>query len=824
MSAYSDACRSVRVQFPTLSLTLSSCPLLLLELLGGNVLTNRRHLIVFRLVRAIGILLPMLALAACGGNGSDGGNSGNSPPSANAGADSTVFEGSLVDLTGSGSDPDGDALTLTWSQNAGQVVAINNANQAAANFTAPDVAAGAPETLTFQLRVDDGFAESTDIVQVMIEENVSPTANAGPDRNVIEATLVTIDGSASSDPNTIDTLSFSWAQVGGTPVSLSGIATAQATFTAPDVAPGNVEVLNFQLVVSDGVNNDVDTVTITVAAGQNLVTISGTVNYEFVEPFPNCSQLDFGNIETRPIRRATVQLIDANSNGVIDSTTSDDLGNYQFTDVAALTDVRLRVRAELKRQGSPNWDVEVRDNVDIVPPTPALQDRPLYVVDGGDFNTGGADLIRNLTAVTGWDGFSYSAPRAAAPFAILDTIYSAMQLVLSADPNASFGPLDAFWNVNNTRVQGDFDIDAGELSGAFYTGNPDGGAANPSLFLTGDVNVDTSEFDDDVVVHEWGHYFEDNFSRSDSIGGPHSLGESLDARLAWGEGWATALAAMVLGPVACNTAAVGFPGGFGFNNESGGFGVQGWYNEISVATFLYDLFDTNNDGPDNDSIGFQPIFDTMVGPQVSTESFTTVFSFAAELRPMLNAQQQAFLDAQLTRENINAAGLDIWGSTETNDAGTNYPLDVLPLYVDLLADGNPIEICTNSDFEFESGSPPVPERTGNKLGEDRYVRLSVPATDTYDVLVSTTTATPVTPDPDDRDQSDPDIFIYRDGQLVSFGVSADDNVESFTTFSALLAGEIYSVYVEEFRFEDADGAPDSYPEQICFDVSFTATP
>lgn len=706
-------------------------------------------------------------------------------------------------------------MTFTWTQTAGQTVTINSANMAVADFTAPDVAAGSPEMLTFQLAVSDGTASQTDTVNVSVEENLPPIANAGPDANAVENVQATLNGSASFDPNTIDTITYAWSQVGGAAVGLTGSDTAQPTFVAPDVAAGTTEELDFEVVVSDGVNNATDAVRITVIEGQPMVMISGKVNYQFVPPNLNCNGLNFNGTVVRPIRGATVQLIDATSGNVIDSTTADDLGDYVFTDVAAVTDVRLRVRAELKRAGSPSWDVEVRDNVDTGGSPPPLEARPLYAVDGNTFNTGGADLVRNLTAMTGWSGTSYTAPRAAAPFAILDAIYSSMQLVLSADPNATFAPLDAFWSVNNALIS-PTDIDAGELGASFYSTNPDGGLVNPSLFLLGDANTDTEEFDDHVVVHEWGHYFEDNFSRSDSIGGAHALGQSIDARLSFGEGWATALSAMALdNPLYCDTSIPGTTGGFGINAETSGFGVQGWFNEVSVTTLLYDLFDTTDDGTDTDSIGFQPIFDTMVGPQANTAAFTTVFSFAAELRPMLNATQQAFLNSQLVRENIDSVGLDIWATNETNDIGGSR--DVLPLYTDMTANGGVTNICTNSDFDR-------PNRTGNKLAEDRYIRLSIPATDTYNVVVTTTTATPATADPNDSDQSDPDIYIYRDGQLVAFGNSAVDNIETFTTPSALIGGEIYSVSVEEWRFGDEDGAPTTYPEQICFDVSFTATP
>ena len=297
---------------------------------------------------------------------------------------------------------------------------------------------------------------------------------------------------------------------------------------------------------------------------------------------------------------------------------------------APIIDVRLRVRAELIRTDLPRWDVEVRDNTSQT--NLELAKRPLYVVDGGTFNTGVANVTRDLTATTGWDvvSKSYTGNRAAAPFAILDAIYAGMRLVLTADANAIFDPMDAFWSVNNTRTAGQTNIDIGELSASFYSGGID------SLFLLGDAGVDTEEFDDHVVVHEWGHYFEDVFSRSDSIGGPHGIGQSIDARLAFGEGWATALAAMALDePQYCDTGAAGTSGGFGINTEFNTSGARGWYNEMSVATFLYDLWDADVDGSDNNSIGFGPIFETMTGPQFETEAFTTIFSFATELRTML---------------------------------------------------------------------------------------------------------------------------------------------------------------------------------------------
>ncbi len=55
----------------------------------------------------------------------------------------------------------------------------------------------------------------------------------------------------------------------------------------------------------------------------------------------------------------------------------------------------------------------------------------------------------------------------------------------------------------------------------------------------GDVDSsDTDHFDDAIITHEYGHFIEDHYARTDSPGGPHNGSNILDARLMWGEGWA----------------------------------------------------------------------------------------------------------------------------------------------------------------------------------------------------------------------------------------------------------------------------------------------
>jgi hypothetical protein len=178
----------------------------------------------------------------------------NHAPDADAGADQNVQEGSPVQLDGSFSfDPDGDAISHSWTQTDGPEVTLDLADPARPGFSAPllDGGTGDGEALTFQLTVSDGDQSDSDEVVVAVEQfNHAPVANAGPDQTAAEGSEVALDGLASNDPDG-DTLAHSWTQTAGPPVTLSSETSATPSFTAPEVDPGG-EPLVFQLTVSDG--------------------------------------------------------------------------------------------------------------------------------------------------------------------------------------------------------------------------------------------------------------------------------------------------------------------------------------------------------------------------------------------------------------------------------------------------------------------------------------------------------------------------------------------------------------------------------------------
>ena len=254
-----------------------------------------------------------------------------------------------------------------------------------------------------------------------------PSVDAGPDRVADEQAAVSLTDRATDRDGTIQ--SYRWVLIDGPPIVLEQTGTT-VNFTTPTVGAAATDLV-FRLTVTDDKGSEAsDEVRVIVAA---LVTVSGRVTYDYV-PLAHGPgvRLDYGATEVRPVRGAVVQLME--DNRVVDTAITGDDGAYAL-DATRESEAFVRARAEIA-DGETPWDARVLDNT---------RDDALYALDGEPFRTESSDVVADLHAASGWSGDGYAEDRAAAPFAILDTVYDAMQLVRSVDRGVDFEPLELLW-------------------------------------------------------------------------------------------------------------------------------------------------------------------------------------------------------------------------------------------------------------------------------------------------------------------------------------------------------------------------------------------
>jgi serine protease AprX len=135
----------------------------------------------------------------------------NQPPVANAGTDKTASDSDgngsqSVALNGSASsDPDGTIVSYVWTEGGSQI----------ANGPTPSVTFGVGSHVVTLTVTDDDGATASDQVNVTVNPNAAPIANAGPDQSVADADgngsqAVTLSGSGTDSDGTIT--SYVWKE------------------------------------------------------------------------------------------------------------------------------------------------------------------------------------------------------------------------------------------------------------------------------------------------------------------------------------------------------------------------------------------------------------------------------------------------------------------------------------------------------------------------------------------------------------------------------------------------------------------------------------
>ena len=507
-----------------------------------------------------------------------------------------------------------------------------------------------------------------------------------------------------------------------------------------------------------------------------MVDISGTIEFERV-PLASDGSLNFAASTNEPARQVVVEALCNGSvdmvcsdvpqtvqcNGALALTTTDTQGQYSLQVPANIANVKLRARAQMNKTGAPAWNVRVVDESQVT--------NPVFALDSLPFDVEATPTVKNLLAESGSDGTSYTSPRTAAPFAILDTVYKSMQLVLSAEPITDFPSLTLKWSATNS-------------AGSFYT--------NQTISLYGHLQ-DTDEYDEHVIAHEWGHYFQDAFSCDDSIGGPHSLSDILDIRVAFSEGFGNAFSAMVLNdPIYRDSQ--NLDAGFSINIESNNCPNDGWYNECSVQSVLYDFYDTNSDINDAFNLGFNEIHQVLVDEIPKSTAFTSLFSFINAFKSLPGITGSS-VDNLLAAQDITQPIIDDYGTNATAAGGTSIPL---PPYI-------------TTDFSTAILMCSTGVHGGyNGLGVRRYARFTVPVDARYSFTAVRQSG--INP-------ADPDMYIYHRGQMLAFGESLVDNSETLSV--DLLAGREYILELLEYGYWDQsyDPSASGVENETCFTVT-----
>jgi hypothetical protein len=534
------------------------------------------------------------------------------------------------------------------------------------------------------------------------------------------------------------------------------------------------------------------------------VTISGQITFDRV-PFDAMlgNGLNPMGVAPAPARQVTVQAIAAQGGTVLATTTTDTSGNYSLS-VASNTNLFIRARAEMIKTGAaPTWNFSVRNN------TTVGANDALYALDGNSASSGTANSTRNLNAPSGFVGNSYTGERAAAPFAILDSVFRAKELVLTAAPNTAFPELGLFWSDQNRATVNRFCPDEGDIGTSSYIvfsqGERDscGQTNSDGIYVLGDFAGgagDTDEFDQSVIAHEFGHYLEDRFGRSDSLGGEHGNDIPLDLRVAFGEGWGNAFSGMVLGSPIYRDSQQGMQAEFAVDMEADGDAgdglTEGWFSEFSVGEILWDLFDSTNEAGDDVALGFAPLFAVETGAQVTTDALTSIFTFTSGLRAA-NPGSLAAINSLLSGEGISTT--DEFGTDEDNDGDPNNATGVLPVYDDIVRNAGPKPVCSRSPFGDVST---------NKLGNRVFLRFNNDA-----ARPVTITATGASNGNDTVPATDPDIFVLRRGVLAALGV---DTGSSETIDQVPLQPGLYIIEVYDFALDEVVN-----PQPRCMTVSVT---
>jgi hypothetical protein len=379
-----------------------------------------------------------------------------------------------------------------------------------------------------------------------------------------------------------------------------------------------------------------------------------------------------GEIAATPIRYASVEVVSCESGATLASGATDVDGRFR---ISFFNPGRVGVYARVLSSSS-RYPVSVRRS-EVEPFLYGLAS--LEANDAGDGET---------VTVSGLE--TVEADRSGV-FNILEQGLRGAETVESLDGSAPTVPLVWYW----------------------YPGSPNGTGYTPwnrAITVLG-TDDDADEFDDAVLLHEYGHYVLDVYSRDDSPGGPHFLGDSsLDLRLAWSEGWATFFSSVVRNdPQHIDTGGGSVLLSFSIESPpSFGEGTRYDSNELAIAAVLWDAYDAadgDEAGPLSGLIGsIWSVSRGLSASPVTFEDFWAGWQAAnpGDLKPILADRQ-----------------IDLWEDGQESGANDNDALRGTP--ITLFSGTNPSAIQHHTLYPVDDVD---------------YVAFTAPGTGTYTVATS----------------------------------------------------------------------------------------
>jgi hypothetical protein len=355
--------------------------------------------------------------------------------------------------------------------------------------------------------------------------------------------------------------------VGGQVINNPAHAPGIPTFllTLPALEPGFVTLK----ATSNGIDSPPVLLHVWDNGATQTQTVSGTALYQKFDVTD--SGLDLNHAVMFPIRNARVEVVDPSSQAVVSVSETDDRGQFKLA-VPPIQNLTVRVLSRIR-----SFALQVADNTN---------QGFLYtaLVNGVDGRSSSSGLLLVDTS------------RISGAFNILEVVQRANETVKSADPTLPPTPVTIYWSTKNTNRLGNPALG--------LIGTSEFNVSDGTAYILGDRNVDSDEYDDAVIAHEYAHMLAAKYSRDDSPGGPHSLGDMLDPRVSWSEGWANFFSAAVrndpfwrdsMGPNGSQVLKYDLG-----DSTPAGDPHPGYWSEASVDTLLWGLYK----GLDNDNVQY----------------------------------------------------------------------------------------------------------------------------------------------------------------------------------------------------------------------------